>query len=48
MRQGFEEERSIEESLDIGWEVLTTLPEEELHRVTMEEIEEFYRRFRRA
>lgn len=46
IRQGMDEERSIEESLDIGWKVLTTLPEEELHRVTLEEIEEFYRRFK--
>lgn len=48
IRQGFEEDRSIEESLNIGWEVLTLLPEEELHRVTSEEIENYYRRFKRS
>lgn len=48
IRQGFEEERSIEESLNIGWEVLTILPEEELHRVSSEKIEEYYRRFKRS
>ncbi|MBC7331139.1 MAG: V-type ATP synthase subunit B [Synergistetes bacterium] len=48
IRQAFDEERSIEESLNIGWEVLTLLPEEELHRVTSEEIEEYYRRFKRS
>ncbi|MCD6363064.1 MAG: V-type ATP synthase subunit B [Synergistetes bacterium] len=42
--QGFDEERSIERSLDIGWEVLSLLPEEELHRVSKEEIDEFYGR----
>ncbi|MCS7232905.1 MAG: V-type ATP synthase subunit B [Synergistetes bacterium] len=48
IRQGFDEERSIEESLNLGWEVLTILPEEELHRVTSEEIESYYRRFKRS
>ncbi|MBN2738130.1 MAG: V-type ATP synthase subunit B [Spirochaetales bacterium] len=41
--QGFEEDRSIEETLDIGWEVLSHLPVEELHRVTDEEIETYYK-----
>ncbi|RKX79503.1 MAG: V-type ATP synthase subunit B [Spirochaetes bacterium] len=40
--QGRDEERTIEETLDLGWEVLRLLPVEELHRVTEEEIEEFY------
>ncbi len=46
IKQGFDEERSIEKSLDIGWEVLSLLPEEELHRVSHDEIEEFYRRYK--
>jgi V/A-type H+-transporting ATPase subunit B len=33
-------DRSIEETLDMGWEVLSHLPETELHRVTEEEISE--------
>ncbi len=37
-----DEDRSIEETLDLGWEVLRTLPIEELHRVTDEEIEKYY------
>ena len=37
-----DEERSIEQTLDLGWEVLRTLPVEELHRITDEEIEKFY------
>ena len=38
--QGADEDRSVEETLDIGWGVLSHLPETELHRVTEEEISE--------
>lgn len=34
-----DERRTLEETLDIGWECLSILPEEELHRVTREEID---------
>jgi V/A-type H+-transporting ATPase subunit B len=34
--------QSEEQTLDRGWEVLTMLPAEELHRVTETEIEKFY------
>lgn len=37
-----DEERSIEQTLDLGWEVLRTLPVDELHRLTEEEIEKYY------
>jgi V/A-type H+-transporting ATPase subunit B len=37
-----DEDRTIEQTLDIGWEVLRNLPTEELHRVTDEEIEKYY------
>ena len=37
-----DEDRSIEQTLDLGWEVLRTLPVEELHRITDEEIEKYY------
>ncbi len=40
--QAADEDRSIEETLDIGWEALSYLPETELHRVTEEEISEHY------
>jgi len=40
--QGADEDRTIEETLDIGWEVLSHLPETELLRVTEEEIKEHY------
>jgi V/A-type H+/Na+-transporting ATPase subunit B len=41
--QSFDENRSIDETLDLGWEALGLLPAEELHRVTDEELEEHYR-----
>ncbi len=37
-----DEQRSIEQTLDLGWEVLRSLPVEELHRITEQEIEEYY------
>jgi len=40
--QKMDEERSIEQTLDMGWEVLRILPVEELHRITEEEIEKYY------
>ncbi|WP_158058640.1 ATP synthase subunit B [Halorussus halophilus] len=40
--QGFETDRSIEETLDLGWELLGMLPTEELNRVDEEFIEEYY------
>jgi len=40
--QRFDEDRSIAQTLDMGWEVLKILPAEELHRITDEEIEKYY------
>lgn len=37
-----DEDRTIEQTLDLGWEALRKLPSEELHRVTDEEIEKYY------
>jgi len=42
--QKLDEERTIEETLDLGWEALSLLPVEELHRVTEEELEKYYGR----
>lgn len=42
--QSFTENRSIEETLDLGWKALGELPSEELQRVTDEELAEFYGR----
>ena len=42
--QAKDEERTIEETLDLGWKALGRLPAEELQRVTEEELEEYYGR----
>ena len=39
--QGFETDRSIEETLDIGWELLSILPRSELKRIKDEYIEKY-------
>ena len=41
--QAYDEDRSIETTLDIAWEALSILPAEELQRLTDEEIAEHYR-----
>ena len=43
VNQGANENRTIEETLDLGWEILTLLPESELDRVSSELIEKYYR-----
>ncbi len=40
--QKTDEDRTIEETLRLGWEALRNLPAEELHRVTDEELETYY------
>ncbi len=40
--QGFRENRSIEESLDLGWEILGTLPRIDLDRVPEEILDKYY------
>jgi len=42
LRQGNNENRSIETTLDIGWEMLSILPEEELYRISKEDIQRYY------
>ncbi len=42
LSQTFDEDRSIEQTLDLGWKVLSMLPREELHRITEEEINKYY------
>ena len=41
--QGFEVNRSIDETLEIGWNLLSMLPKEELNRIDEELIEKYYR-----
>ena len=40
--QGYEKDRSIEETLDVGWELLRTMPRSELKRVKKVYLDEFY------
>jgi len=40
--QGFHTDRTIEQTLDAAWNVLSILPENELTRVDEEYIEEYY------
>lgn len=40
--QGYDTDRSIEETLDIGWEMLKLLPRTELKRIKTEYIEKYY------
>jgi V/A-type H+-transporting ATPase subunit B len=42
VNQGETENRSIDETLSIGWRLLSSLPQKELTRVTAEEIREHY------
>lgn len=41
--QGFNENRTIEQSLDLGWELLSTLPREELDRVDSAILDQYYK-----
>ncbi|MDP2717750.1 MAG: V-type ATP synthase subunit B, partial [Candidatus Micrarchaeota archaeon] len=41
------ENRSIEDSLDIGWQLLAEIPEDELKRVKPEHLEKYGRKYRK-
>ena len=41
--QGFETNRSIEETLDIGWKLLGLLPREELDRIDTKVLDQYYK-----
>ena len=43
VNQGFTENRSIERTLEIGWKLLSMLPKNELTRVTLDEIKQYYK-----
>ena len=43
VNQSFTENRSIERTLEIGWKLLSLLPKSELTRVTLDEIEKYYK-----
>lgn len=42
--QGYEENRAVEQTLELAWSLLSSLPETELKRVKKEYIEEHYRK----
>jgi V/A-type H+/Na+-transporting ATPase subunit B len=42
LSQGYEENRSIEQTLEIGWRMLSVLPRDELYRIAREDIEKYY------
>ncbi len=42
LSQSEDEDRSIQETLDIGWKVISMLPKEELHRISEEELIKYY------
>ncbi len=42
VNQGFNENRSIEESLDLGWKLLSTLPKKELDRIGDDMLNKYY------
>lgn len=42
LSQKDDENRSIEETLDLGWRVISILPKEELHRISEEELVKYY------
>jgi len=41
--QGFDTNRGIGQTLDIGWDLLSNLPKEELNRIDEELIADYYR-----
>lgn len=43
LSQGFEENRTMDQSLDLGWKLLSILPREELDRLDEKLLEEHYR-----
>ena len=42
VQQGFNTNRDIEETLDLGWELLSTLPKDALNRIDEELLEKYY------
>ena len=42
INQGFNEDRSIEQTLDIGWQLLTILPRSEMKRIKPEFLEKYW------
>jgi V/A-type H+/Na+-transporting ATPase subunit B len=47
VRQGKDEDRTIEESLDLGWDLLKDMPEEQLGRIDRETIQKYHPKYRK-
>ena len=43
MGQGSDDNRTIQETLDIGWELLGMLPREELDRIDTKILDQYYK-----
>src|SRR5512140_3276266 len=43
VNQGINENRTIEQTLDIGWRLISMLPREELTRLSREELDQYYK-----
>ncbi len=48
VRQGYSEDRTIEETLDLGWNLLSSLPVEQLVRIDRDMIAKYHPKFRQA
>ncbi|MGB9719278.1 MAG: V-type ATP synthase subunit B [Candidatus Anstonellales archaeon] len=48
IKQDYHEDRTIEQTLDLGWELMAMLPESELKRVKLEFIEKYGKKFRKT
>jgi V/A-type H+-transporting ATPase subunit B len=48
VRQGPDEDREIETTLDLMWEILATLPEEQLVRIDRKYIEKYHPKYRKS
>jgi V/A-type H+-transporting ATPase subunit B len=42
VNQGFETDRTIEETLDLGWKLMKILPKSELKRIRLEWLEKYW------
>ena len=47
INQGYNENRSIEKTLNLGWELLAMLPTEELKRVRLEYIDKYLKKYKK-
>jgi len=44
LSQGYNERRTLENGLDLGWDVVSSLPKEELVRIREEDLKKYYKR----